>query len=104
MTRRDGAGSAPGIVRRPLPGPDLVVVAGGDTTVAEVAGALVGRTVPMAVVPTGTTSVVAREYGVGPGLDLAERHRLSRPGGRSPSFPPRGGPPSSASGPASTRA
>lgn len=52
--------------------PDLVAVAGGDGTVAEVAGALVGYTVPMAVVPSGTTNVVAREFGIG-SLALAER-------------------------------
>lgn len=57
--------------------PDLVVAAGGDSTVAEVAAALVGSDVPLALLPTGTTSVVAREYGVGPGLDVAERHLLS---------------------------
>ena len=73
-----GAGSATEIVRRSLAQrPDLVVVAGGDTTVAEVAAALVGTEVPLALLPTGTTSVVAREYGVGPGLDVAERHLLS---------------------------
>ncbi|MGE5344888.1 MAG: diacylglycerol/lipid kinase family protein [Acidithiobacillales bacterium] len=74
-----GLGSATEIVRRALPGrPDLVVAAGGDTTAAEVAAALVGSGVPLAFLPTGTTSVVAREYGVGPGLDLAERHLLSQ--------------------------
>jgi diacylglycerol kinase (ATP) len=73
-----GLGSATEIVRRALPQkPDLVVAAGGDTTAAEVAAALIGTDVPLAFLPTGTTSVVAREYGVGPGLDLAERHLLS---------------------------
>lgn len=73
-----GLGSATEIARRQLAeDPDLVVAAGGDTTVAEVAAALVGTDVPLAILPTGTTSVVAREYGVGPGLDLAERHLLS---------------------------
>jgi diacylglycerol kinase (ATP) len=73
-----GLGSATEIVRRALSGkPDLVVAAGGDTTAAEVAAALVGTPVPLAFLPTGTTSVVAREYGVGPGLDVAERHLLS---------------------------
>jgi len=52
--------------------PDLIVVAGGDGTVAEVAGALAGSTVPMAVVPTGTTNVVAREFGVA-SFALAQR-------------------------------
>jgi diacylglycerol kinase (ATP) len=77
-TPTTGLGSATEIVRRALPQkPDLVVAAGGDTTAAEVAAALVGTDVPLAFLPTGTTSVVAREYGVGPGLEVAERHLLS---------------------------
>lgn len=73
-----GPGSAGEIARRLLGEcPDLVVAAGGDSTVAEVAGALVGTGIPLAILPTGTTSVVAREYGVGPGLALAEQHLLS---------------------------
>lgn len=70
-TRRSG--DAAGLVSENLhTSPDLVAVAGGDGTVAEVAGALVGHDVPMAVVPSGTTNVVAREFGIG-SLDLAER-------------------------------
>jgi diacylglycerol kinase family enzyme len=43
---------------------DVVAVAGGDGTLGEAAEALFGRTVPIAVLPAGTTNVVAREYGV----------------------------------------
>ena len=52
---------------------DLVVVAGGDGTVGEVAEALLGTPVPIAILPTGTANVVAREYGVGRTLAEAER-------------------------------
>jgi diacylglycerol kinase family enzyme len=73
-----GPGSATEIARRLLAGrPDVVVAAGGDTTVAEIAAALIGTEVPLAILPTGTTSVVAREYGLGATLDSAERHLLS---------------------------
>ena len=43
---------------------DLVAVAGGDGTLGEAAEALLGRNVPIAILPAGTTNVVAREYGV----------------------------------------
>lgn len=46
-------------------GPDLVAVAGGDGTVAEAAAAIAGTDVPLAILPAGTTNVVAREYGLG---------------------------------------
>ena len=52
---------------------DLVVVAGGDGTVGEVAEALLGTPVPIAILPTGTANVVAREYGIGRTLAEAER-------------------------------
>jgi diacylglycerol kinase (ATP) len=43
---------------------DLVAVAGGDGTLGEAAESLLGRNVPIAILPAGTTNVVAREYGV----------------------------------------
>ena len=43
---------------------DLVAVAGGDGTLGEAAEALLGSDVPIAILPAGTTNVVAREYGV----------------------------------------
>ena len=55
---------------------DLVAVAGGDGTLAEVAEALLGRRVPIAILPAGTTNVVAREYGVA-GAGAAEAALVS---------------------------
>jgi len=43
---------------------DLVLVAGGDGTVAKVAKRLVGRDVPLAIVPLGTSNNIARSLGV----------------------------------------
>jgi diacylglycerol kinase family enzyme len=52
---------------------DLVAVAGGDGTVGEVAEALLGADVPIAILPTGTANVVARECGIGRTVAECER-------------------------------
>lgn len=43
---------------------DLVAVYGGDGTVAETAGGLIGSQVPMAILPGGTANVMAVELGI----------------------------------------
>lgn len=44
--------------------PDLVAVAGGDGTVAAIVRALPDRSVPLALVPTGTANNIARSLGI----------------------------------------
>jgi diacylglycerol kinase (ATP) len=46
-------------------GVDVVVVAGGDGTIARVAKRLAGTDVPMAIIPMGTANNVARSLGLG---------------------------------------
>jgi diacylglycerol kinase family enzyme len=43
---------------------DLVAVAGGDGTVAKVARRMVGRGVPIGVLPSGTATNIARTLGL----------------------------------------
>ncbi|MDI2131912.1 diacylglycerol kinase family protein [Yinghuangia seranimata] len=60
-----------GATRRALDeGVDLVLVAGGDGTVRECAEALAGTGVPLAVVPSGTGNLLARNLGLP--IDLAD--------------------------------
>jgi diacylglycerol kinase (ATP) len=52
---------------------DLVVVAGGDGTVSKIACQLVGRDVPLAIVPLGNANNIARSVGIaGTVHELAE--------------------------------
>ena len=60
-----GPGHATEIVRAFLPlKPDVVAVCGGDGTISEVARGLSGSGIPMAVLPGGTSNVLARELGI----------------------------------------
>jgi diacylglycerol kinase family enzyme len=43
---------------------DLIVIAGGDGTVGRVARRMVGRAVPLALLPTGTANNIARTLGL----------------------------------------
>lgn len=45
-------------------GCEIVIVAGGDGTVALVAGNLVGTNVPLAILPVGTGNLLSRELGI----------------------------------------
>jgi len=47
-----------------LDGAELVVAAGGDGTIAEVAAGLNGSRVPMGIIPLGTANVLALELGL----------------------------------------
>jgi diacylglycerol kinase (ATP) len=61
------AGDMVGPIRRALtehPATTQIVACGGDGTVAACAAALDGRDIPIAVVPTGTTNVLAYELGL----------------------------------------
>lgn len=43
---------------------DLIVAVGGDGTVSAAMAAVAGRSVPLAIVPLGTTNLIARELGI----------------------------------------
>lgn len=52
-------------------GVDLVLACGGDGTVAACAAVMAGTGIPLAVLPSGTGNLLARNLGLPPGLDDA---------------------------------
>jgi diacylglycerol kinase (ATP) len=65
-------------------GADLIVAAGGDGTINEVADGMVFSNVPLAILPAGTANVLAVEMGIGSGMERAAEliesslpHRIS---------------------------
>jgi YegS/Rv2252/BmrU family lipid kinase len=60
-------GDAEALARRALDdGANVVAAYGGDGTVAEVGGALVGTGIPIAILPGGTANVMSVELGIPP--------------------------------------
>ena len=60
------------IVRQRLrDGFDLVVAAGGDGTVSAVSDGLVGSSIPLGIVPTGTGNLIARELAIPDDIEAA---------------------------------
>jgi diacylglycerol kinase (ATP) len=73
-----GPGDATEIVRGFLPrGLDLVAVCGGDGTVSEAASGLAGSEVPLAILPGGTSNVLAVELGIPLSIARAEELLLN---------------------------
>ncbi|HTY40547.1 MAG TPA: diacylglycerol kinase family protein [Thermoanaerobaculia bacterium] len=68
-----GPGDAAEIVRAFVPrGLDVVAVCGGDGTISEAAWGLQGSSVPLAILPGGTSNVLAIELGIPTNLARAE--------------------------------
>lgn len=74
LRRTEGPGHATQIARDLDPAHvDVVVAAGGDGTINEVANGLIGRPIPMTIAPLGTANVFAFETGLGLKLSRAAR-------------------------------
>lgn len=61
-------------------GADLIVAAGGDGTINEVADGMVFSNVPLAILPAGTANVLAMEMRIGSRMErAAEKIEVSKP-------------------------
>ncbi|MEW6002012.1 MAG: diacylglycerol kinase family protein [Nitrospirota bacterium] len=58
--------------------PSLIIAAGGDGTFNEVINGIVWSEIPMAILPLGTTNVLAKELGIPENLEGALETALSR--------------------------
>lgn len=77
----DGQGTAELLARRAMRWSDVIVAAGGDGTVGEVATALAHSETPLGIIAAGTTNIIAKELNIparpGDALDLiAGDHRV----------------------------
>ena len=67
-----GPGTAGQIARAAIDrGADLILAAGGDGTINEIANGMVGSEVPMGVLPAGTANVLANELKLGRTMERA---------------------------------
>ena len=66
--RGDAEGLAKEAVKK---SPSLVIAAGGDGTINEVINGIAGTEIPLAILPLGTTNVLARELGIPEDLEAA---------------------------------
>ncbi|HXW83659.1 MAG TPA: diacylglycerol kinase family protein [Candidatus Binataceae bacterium] len=77
LTPTTGAGAATELARRAVAdGADLILAAGGDGTVNEVAEGMVNSRVPLGILPAGTANVLAMETGMSSNLETAARALL----------------------------
>lgn len=60
-------------------GAELVIAAGGDGTVSAVVDGLMGFSIPLGIIPTGTTNVLAQELGLPLNVERACQVLVNRP-------------------------
>jgi diacylglycerol kinase (ATP) len=74
LYRMTGEERLPDVVRTAMDADfDLFLAAGGDGTVAGVAGGLVHANVPLGILPTGTGNILARKLGIPHSLEAAAK-------------------------------
>lgn len=58
--------------------PSLIIAAGGDGTINEVINGITGTNIPIAILPLGTTNVLAKELGIPKAVEAAMKIAISR--------------------------